>query len=166
MRKSFLLYLFVFTALLAIFMYVSGQRMLESKDEEIAYLQEELETATRDVDSLNSEISAGQGGPFSLETNEEALTYLENRGFDPAEIRQKVEDAIISRNKVDADNDLVPYEGMEGFFRVNKVKLLNHKWAVATFTDGSYWGDLFISYEINGNNLELNTEKAVLYPKD
>ncbi|GAB2769506.1 hypothetical protein [Salinimicrobium soli] len=165
MRKSLILYLFVFTALLAIFMYVSGSRMLDAKEDKVAALEEELLQANKNTDSIYSEYR--NAASFSLASNEEALSYLENRGFDPAEVNAKVEDAIISRNRPDADNELVPYEGMEGFFRINKVKLLNHKWAIASFTDGAYWGDLFISYEILDNGtLELNTEKAVLYPRN
>lgn len=166
MRKSILLYLFVFTALLAIFFYVNGQKMLESKDSDIESLQFQLEESQMAAaESSASEFSSEE--TFTLFSNEEALTYLENRGFDPAEVAQKVEQDLISRNKTDADNDLVPYEGMEGPFRVNKVKLLNHKWAIASFTDGAYWGELLISFELDeAGNPELTTEKAVLYSRN
>ncbi|NJY62515.1 hypothetical protein HC174_07050 [Salinimicrobium sp. CDJ15-81-2] len=163
MRKSFLMYLFVFTALLAIFFYVNGNKIVDSKEQEIELLKSQLEEA-----KLNSEPSSSEAlgdDTFSLINNEEALTYLENRGFEPSEIIAKVEEELISRNTADADNELIPYEGMAGHFRINKVKLLNHKWAIASFTDGSYWGDLFVSYEIDDDgNIDVATEKAVLYP--
>lgn len=163
MRKSFLLYLFVFTALLAVFVYVSGQSMIKSKDEKIEHLREDLALVEKRVDSLTSE-AQGQQESFSLVTNEEALSYLENRGLDPSEVIEKVESELINRNKADADNDLVPYEGMDGHFRINKIRLLNHKWILASFTDGTYWGDLFLTYEIGeGGNLEITTKEALLY---
>lgn len=165
MRKSFLMYLFVFTALLAIFFYVNGNKIVASKDKEIQALNKQLEEKT-----YNTEITPEgdvQEDSFSLVSNEEALSYLENRGFDPAEIIVKVEEALIGRNSVDADNDLIPFEGMAGPLRVNKVKLLNHKWAIASFTDGTYWGDLLVSYEIDDKgNVEVFSEKALLYPPD
>ncbi len=165
MRKSLFLYLFVFTALLAIFIYVSGNKMIRAKDHEIKVLETEVQQAQNTTDSLYTE--AASGGNFELNTNEEALSYFENRGFKASEVAQKVEDAIISRNKADADNDLIPYEGMEGFFRINKVKLVNHKWALASFTDGTYWGDLFVSYDLDDDgNISLTGEKAVLYPRN
>lgn len=165
MRKSLLLYLFVFAALLAVYFYVSGLNIVESQDEKIEKLETDLAQAERRLDSLASESISSES--FSLTSNEEALSYLENRGFDPSEVIQKVQDELISRNSADADNDLVPFEGMEGFFRINKVKLLNHKWAMATFTDGSYWGDLFLTYELDdAGNLELTTQQAVLYPRN
>lgn len=165
MRKSLLLYLFVFAALLAIYFYVSGLNIVESRDEKIDKLEAELAVAKSSLDSLASENVSSTS--FSLASNEEALSYLENRGFNPSEVAQKVQDELISRNSADADNDLVPFEGMEGFFRINKVKLLNHKWAMATFTDGSFWGDLFVSFELDdAGNLEITSEKAVLYPRN
>lgn len=165
MRKSFLLYLFVFTALLAIFMYVSGQKMLNSKDHKIEALEEELVQAKQRSDSLFSEVSTSS--TFSLTGNEEALSYLEEMGLNPSEVMEKVEAELINRNKADADNELVPYVGMEGFFRINKVKLINHKWILASFTDGTYWGDLFLTYQIDDNgNLEVETQKALLYPRN
>ncbi|SDL15295.1 hypothetical protein SAMN04488034_102448 [Salinimicrobium catena] len=163
MRKSLLLYLFVFTALLAVYIYVSGQSMLKSKEEKIEQLQEDLILAEQKVESLSSD-AQGQQEAFSLVTNEEALSYLENRGLDPSEVIEKVESELISRNKADADNDLVPYEGMDGHFRINKIKLLNQKWILASFTDGTYWGDLFLTYEIGEDrNLEITTQEALLY---
>ena len=162
MRKSFLMYLFVFTALLATFFYVNGNKIVASKDKEIEQLEAQLEDATYDAGSVASE--GVPADSFTLATNEEALSYLENRGFDPNEIIARVEDELISRNSSEADNELIPYEGMAGHFRINKVKLLNHKWAIASFTDGTYWGDLLISYEIDDfGKIEVKSEKAVLY---
>ncbi len=165
MRKSFLMYLFVFTILLAVIFYVNGTKLVESKDQEIEALREQLEEQNSGVDNLAE--TTLQEDTFSLVSNEEALSYLENRGFDPAEIIKKVEEALISRNTAEEDNELVPYEGMNGPFRINKVKLLNHKWAIASFTDGSFWGDLLVSFEIDEEGkVEVFSEKALLYPQN
>lgn len=42
MRKSLLLYLFVFAVLVAVFQYVSAKKMMESKDEQIVSLKAEI----------------------------------------------------------------------------------------------------------------------------
>ncbi|WP_324719069.1 hypothetical protein [Salinimicrobium sp. HB62] len=165
MRKSILLYLFVFTALLAVFFYVNGNKKIQSQEQELETLKEKV----NDLE-VDAEAAAARNTPeetFTLISNEEALTYLENRGFDPIQVAARVEEELISRNKADVDNDLVPYEGMNGPFRVNKVKLLNHKWAIASFTDGTYWGELLISFELDeAGSPEITTEKAVLYPRN
>jgi hypothetical protein len=166
MRKSLLLYLFVFAALLAIYFYASGLNLVESKEERIEKLETELSLLKSQIEAQKT-TQQPASPDFSLASNEEAMTYLENRGFDPLEVIAKVQDELIKRNSADADNSLVPFKGMEGFFRINKVKLLNHKWALASFTDGSTWGDLLVSYELDDSgNLEIFSEKAVLHPRN
>ena len=55
---------------------------------------------------------------------------------------------------------------MEGKFKINKVKVLNHKWNITDFTDGTYWGELFIKYEFNDKReLILTPADHFLYPK-
>lgn len=164
MRKSLLLYLFVFAVLVAIFQYVSAKKMMESKDEQIASLNEDLEELKEQNNALSLKNDSLVN--FSLTSNEDALSYFESRGYDPSVIARKVEAQIIERNKPSRDNELVPFEGMEGFMRINKIKILNHKWIIASFTDGSYWGEVFITYEIDeDNNLILETENSLLYPR-
>ena len=164
MRRSFLLYLFVFTALIAVYLYVTSRRMLESKNNEIAELTEELNSSTKINDSLQT-IGSGEE-IFNFGTSDEAMSYFEERGIEASEVISLVEDDIIGGNKASEDNPLIPYEGMEGDMRVNRIKILNHKWIIAGFTDGTYWGELFISYYIDDNkDLHLETKEALLYPK-
>lgn len=165
MRRSLFLYLFVFSLLLAVIIYTNGKRIADSKDERIHYLEEQLAATQGEVESFTTERNANRS--FSLITNEEALSYLENSGLKPSEVIEKVESELINRNRTDADNVLVPYEGMEGHFRINKVKLINHKWLLASFSDGVYWGDLFLTYEVDDSgNVEISTKEAVLYPRN
>lgn len=164
MRRSFLLYLFVFTALIAVYLYVTSRRMLESKNSEIAELTEELNSSVKKNDflqTINSEAEI-----FNFATNDEAMSYFEERGIEASEVIRLVEDKIIGGNKASHDNPLVPYEGMEGDMTINRIKILNHKWIIAGFTDGTYWGELFITYYIDDNKeLHLETQEALLYPK-
>ncbi|MGB5378917.1 MAG: hydrolase, partial [Muriicola sp.] len=57
-------------------------------------------------------------------------------------------DKLLESNESGGDNPLIPYEGMENDFKINKIKLLNHKWIIADFSDGKYWGELVILYEL------------------
>lgn len=159
------MYLFIFMLLFAIFIYINDKKILDAKQDEIENLTERLS----EVEIENQVLATKNTGlnHFSMEQNEGAIIYFEKRGVDAGELSRKVEDAIISRNRADEDNDLVPFEGMEGVMRVNKVKVLNHKWIIADFTDGKYWGELLISYDLDeNNNLQLTTEKSFLYPQD
>jgi hypothetical protein len=163
MRSKIFIYLFIFTLMFTIFIYVNDKKILDSRDAQIENLESKLkrvETEKEEALRQNNEL-----GYFSLSNNEEALTYFENRGINATELENLLVDEIVGRNRADQGNDLVPFEGMEGVMRINKVKVLNHKWILADFTDGTYWGELFISYDIDENrNLVLNTERSLLYP--
>jgi len=165
MRSKILLYGFIFMLMFTIFIYVNDKKILEDRQQTIEQLQAKVDAFEIKNDSLISENL--NSNYFSLDQNEESISYFENKGINAKELSQKVEDAIISRNRADEDNELVPFAGMEGVMRINKVKILNHKWIIADFTDGTYWGELLISYDLDeNNNLILNTEKSFLYPRD
>jgi len=157
------LYLFIFMLLFSIFIYVNDKKILDAKEEKIENLQEKLSEAEIKNEALLTEnLSLNY---FSLSQNEEAISYFDNLSINAVELARTVEDEIIGRNKAGQDNDLVPFQGMEGVMRINKVKVLNHKWIIADFTDGTYWGEVLISYEIDEqNNLNFTTEKSFLYP--
>lgn len=163
MRSKIFIYLFIFTLMFTIFIYVNDKKILDAKDTQIDNLELKIsksDTLIQGLQHRNNELEY-----FSLSGNEEALTYFENMGINAAELERALEDEIIGRNRANEGNDLVPYEGIDGVMRINKVKVLNHKWIIADFTDGTYWGELFISYDINEDkNLKLNTERSFLYP--
>ena len=165
MRRSLLLYLFVFAALIAVFQYVTSRKMLESKNSEIEALKEEIDILKTQAGSVPE--SGTSSELFLFEANDQAMSYFEDRGFKPSEVVLKIEDEIIGRNKTSEDNALVPYEGMQGNMRVNRIRILNHKWILADFTDGSNWGELFLIYDLNDKGeLELRTESSLLYPQN
>ncbi len=61
---------------------------------------------------------------------------------------------------------LVPYASMtDNKMAIDQIKLLNHKWIIASFTDGTYWGEMLLSYEI-GDRKELRFKvlASALYP--
>lgn len=83
---------------------------------------------------------------FSLENNDDALAYYDHLKLNDA--ARYIADKLLETNEKKGDNPLVPYEGMENDFKINKIKVLNHKWIIADFSDGKYWGELLIKYEL------------------
>ena len=56
---------------------------------------------------------------------------------------------------------------MGGVFLINKVKVLNHKWIIANFSNGSLWGELLIEFNIDeDDNIIFKTIDKLLYPKE
>lgn len=98
-------------------------------------------------DSLqNAELKVLDMQYFSLENNDDALAYYDHLELkDPS---RYISDKLLETNESKGDNPLIPYEGMENDFKLNKIKILNHKWILADFSDGKYWGELLIKYEL------------------
>ncbi|SHG72963.1 hypothetical protein SAMN05444483_12511 [Salegentibacter echinorum] len=165
MRKSILLYLFIFSLLFLIFIYINDKKILDARDAEIKDLQTQVDRMEGEKDSL-AELSIKQNY-FKFLGNDDAMTYFENKGLEAEKVVAKVEEELLDKNKVNTDNPYAPFPGMDGDMRINKIKILNHKWLIADFTDGKYWGEAFYTYFVlEDGTVELNLEKSFLYPTD
>ena len=144
MRNKLFLYLFLFTALICLYMVVSNSNMQKANDTKIESLEQ---TVDKLKDSLqNTQVKALDMQYFSLENNDDALAYYDHLKLkDP---NRYISDKLLETNESKGDNPLIPYEGMENDFKLNKIKILNHKWIIADFSDGKYWGEILIKYEL------------------
>ena len=144
MKSRIFLYLFVFSALIALYLGISGNRSVKSIEKKLASTEEKLVRLEDSLQQTQLEVLDMQY--FSLENNDDALAYYDHLEIaDPA---RYIADKLLETNEQQGDNPLVPYEGMESSFKINKIKLLNHKWIIADFSDGKYWGELLINYEL------------------
>mgnify|MGYP000445188276 FL=1 len=144
MKNKILIYLLIFVALIGLYLYVSGGKISAVKDERIASLQDKVQQLKDSVQK--SEMSALEMQYFSLENNDDALAYYDHLEIeDPT---RYISDKLLETNEQKGDNPLIPYAGMESDFKINRIKLLNHKWIVADFSDGKYWGEVLLKYEL------------------
>ena len=118
--------------------------MQKANDVKIESLEQ---TVDKLKDSLqNAQVKALDMQYFSLENNDDALAYYDHLKLkDP---NRYISDKLLETNESKGDNPLIPYEGMENDFKLNKIKILNHKWIIADFSDGKYWGEILIKYEL------------------
>jgi len=164
MKTKIFLYLFVFALVSLIFQYMNYKSYSEAKENEIAV----LETKVNDLEVENAmnlkAAKEGEDRGFTLKTNSKAREYFEDMQIEVDSIAAEIESAIISKNKAEEDNSLVPYAGIAGTMKVNRVEILNNRWVLAEFTDGTYWGEALISYFLDeDNNLEFDTLDGFLY---
>ncbi len=123
---------------------VSSGNMAEANAKTITRLEKQTEVLKDSVQKSSLKVLDMQY--FSLENNDDALAYFEHLDLnDPAGY---VADKLLETNAQKGDNPLVPYEGMQSDFKINKIKVLNHKWILTDFSDGKYWGELLIKYEL------------------
>lgn len=144
MKKSIFLYLFIFAALICLYLIVSSGKMATANAEQVNKLQAKVIKLKDSVQS--SELKVLEMQYFSLENNDDALAYYDHLDLEnPA---RYIADKLLETNETKGDNPLVPYEGMQNDFKINKIKILNHKWILTDFSDGKYWGELLIKYEL------------------
>lgn len=144
MKSRIYLYLFLFTALICLYLLVSGNKMQKQLGEQNEKLEGKVERLEDSLQQLQIRLMDMQY--FALENNDDALAYYDHLRLENP--TRYIEDKLLETNERKGNNPLVPYEGMEGDFKINKIKVLNHRWIVADFSDGKYWGDLIIRYEL------------------
>ncbi len=103
---------------------------------------------------------------FGIEGNEGALTYFEQNGYDVVKLIPFIKDELYKLNEPKGEHPLVPYAAGEGRkMMINSVKLLNHKWIIADFSDGVFWGEMLVKYEMTEEGvLKFNLIDSFLYP--
>ncbi|MEM8509847.1 MAG: hydrolase [Bacteroidota bacterium] len=162
MRRNIFLYLFVFSALIALFFLMRGTRAATSSAEQIGKLENDNQLLMDSVQNLQLRVLDMQY--FSLENNDDALAYYDH--LDLENPTRYIEDKLLETNERSGDNPLVPYEGMESSFKINKIKVLNHRWILADFSDGKYWGDIIINYELKDDlSVDFTLVDHLLYTR-
>lgn len=144
MKNKIFLYLFVFAALIALYQFVSTNNLQKKLNGDIQNLKVENQSLKDSIQKVQLEILDIQY--FSLENNDDALAYYEHLNLENPS--RYIADKLLETNESSGDNPLIPYEGMNSDFKINKIKVLNHKWLLTDFSDGKFWGDLIIQYEL------------------
>ncbi|MDN3493128.1 thioredoxin domain-containing protein [Winogradskyella bathintestinalis] len=165
MKHKIIMYLFIFSVLLLIFQYVNSKNIIDKYETDIVTVKAQLSESEKTVKSLeeqNFEMSY-----FNIDRNEDALTYFEAQGYNTEKLIPAILDGLYSMNDYEGDDHpIVPYVSMtDSKLLINKIRILNHKWIIANFTDGEFWGEIFVSYEIDDNNqLKYKLVEYLMYP--
>jgi len=166
MKRQLYLYLFILSALITVFTYGYYSRDLahekkiaesdaKSKHDSIMMLSNKL----NDVDH------------FSLEKNENAQNYFESAKSEKIRnytaLVPYVTEKLLDLNVNPKGN---PYTGQEQLgankFSINKIKVLNHRWIIADYSDGEYWGEVLLKYFINDDeSVSFEVIQSVIYQK-
>nr|WP_299344818.1 hydrolase [Allomuricauda sp.] len=162
MKNKIFLYLFVFAALIALYQFVSTGNLQKEWKKDIDRLENEVTDLKDSLQSSQLKILDIQY--FSLENNDDALAYYDHLNLkNPS---RYIEDKLLETNESKGDNPLIPYEGMNSDFKINKIKVINHKWLLADFSDGKFWGDLVIKYELKDDlSVDFTLVDHLLYAR-
>jgi len=166
MKKSLFLYLFILSVLMNIFtyMYYSKKNVFDETQFKStnAKLKDSLTSISAKLDDANY---------FALENNQNAQDYLNSgdgiKNISYEKLIPLVKEKLMDLNENPKGN---PYTGQEQIgaqkFIINKAKVLNHRWVIADFSDGEYWGEVLLKYFINEDeSITFETVQSVLYQK-
>jgi hypothetical protein len=162
MRKSLFLYLFIFAALIALIIYINGRNYQEVLERDVISLRKKSFKQDAILDSIEDRALA-MPLSFTLEQNQEASDYFKKLGYTTEEVKQNVTDQLLELNLQEEGNPLVPFMGQGRGFQVNETRFINHKWVLVNFSDNYQWGELLVTYTINGDKtIDLKTTASVL----
>ena len=166
MKRSLFLYLTILAVLSSVFTY-----MFLSK--EVAFEQNRYKkTTTKLKDSLASITNKlADANYFSLEKNENAQNYFDSASSQKTIQYEKlipyVTEKLLDFNSSPKGN---PYTGQDQIgankFIINKVRILNHRWIIADFSDGELWGEVLLKYFVNTDDtISFEVNQSLLYQK-
>lgn len=166
MKRHIFLYLFVFTLLLVVFQYVNSKNIIDKYEVDIKELKAKV--ATQDsinmaLNDLNFELSY-----FQFKTNEEAMYYFERQDYNVDELQASILDALYETNVYEGEeHSLIPYVSMtDRPILINNARIINHRWILADYTDGSYNGELFINYSVETkDSISFKLTDYLMFPR-
>lgn len=161
MRKSLFLYLFIIAVLMNVFTY----KYFAVKNATEMQLTTDSNTRLKDsVMVLKNNLQ--DANVFSLENNDRAQNYLNQN--DLKLFQDRVKQALLAYNDDPEGNKYTDQPKMgDQKYIINSIKLLNHRWIIANYSNGQIWGEVLIKYFINEDQtVSFQTMDTYLYPKE
>ncbi len=167
MKKSLFLYLFIIAALMNIFTYkYFSSKENEQKPTTELNNNQNSKTLSDSIVSLTDKLY--DANTFSLENNDRAQNYLyeSSKVNDVPAFAEKIKQALLSYNDSPEGNKYTDQVKMgEQKFIINKIKLLNHRWIIADYSNGQLWGEVMLKYFVEENgSISFEIMNSYLYP--
>lgn len=166
MRKSLFLYLFIIAVLMNIFTYKYFTSKEASEKNTTATADSKQPDSKKVTDSLTQIIY--DANVFSLENNDRAQNYLfeSSKVNDIPAFAEKVKQALLSYNDSPEGNKYTDQAKMGSQkFIINSIKILNHRWIIANYSNGELWGEVLLKYFIDDKGaVSFEIMNSYLYP--
>lgn len=161
MKKSLFLYLFIVAVLMNVFTFKYFSMKGQSETKSLAANNKILKDSITAVSDRMYDANY-----FALENNDRAQNYLEN--YEAKDIINKVQQALMAFNDDKAGNQYTGQIKMgEQKFIINKIKVLNHRWIIADYSNGVLWGEVLLKYFVNADKtISFEILNSYLYPKE
>ncbi|WP_298152020.1 hypothetical protein [Flavobacterium sp.] len=166
MKKSLFLYLFILAVLLNVFTYMYFTKENTFEKEQSIKKEKKLSDS---LSMLKNRLT--DADYFSLETNQQAQDYFENKTTGefllPEKLIPYLKEKLIAFNDDPNGNKYVGFDKLnDKKFIINHIKVLNHRWIIADFNNTELWGEVIIKYFINEDkSVDFETAETVIYNK-
>ena len=166
MKNSLLLYLIIIVLLLNVFTYMYFSKQLTFVKDKSAKTEAKWK---KDLEVANAKLV--DANYFSLEKNENAQNYFNpDNATKTIQVEKLIPVVTEKLMDLNANPEGNPFVGQDQIgankFIINKVRILNHRWIIADYSDGEYWGEVLIKYFINDDEtVSFETFESLLYQK-
>lgn len=155
--NKILIYLFGFSTLIIIFFTINYTKISNSSNSKI--LNKKIDSLKQKYNLLEQKFS--DQVYFSLDYNQQALKYFNDIEIDS--LSSYIKDQLYYKNFTKNSDFFIPISNAKNKFLINKVKILNHKWIIANFSNGTSWGEMWIEYYFNKSKIVFDVKEYFLY---
>lgn len=163
MKRQFLLYLFILSLLMNVFTYMYFSKKEASTQKKYTTMSKKLNDSIQSI--TNQMYDADY---FSLRFNSKAQNYFAEDNLDYIALTPKIKEDLLEFNSDPQGNKYIDFPKMgEQKFIINKIKILNHRWIIADYSDGTLWGEVLLKYFVNPDaTIRYETISSYLYSQD
>ena len=159
MQNKILIYVLTFMSLTLIFLSINYTKISNLNESNSRILKKKIDTLEKRYIELDKKYR--DEIYFTLSDNQEALSYFKD--IDVDSLVSYIRDELYEKNFNKDSDTFIPISNTKNKYLINKVKILNHKWIIADFSNGSRWGELWIEYYLNENKVEFHLKDILLY---
>lgn len=145
MKNKIFMYLFIFALLIVVFQYVNSKNILDDSAKRMETLKTQNTAFKTELEAQKMELS--DLSLFDLRYNQDAKDYFYRKNLESDSLIPFIQNELYKLNETDGEHPLIPYASSEGKkMQFNTIKMLNHRWIIADFSDGEFEGELLIKY--------------------
>ena len=159
MQNKILIYVLTFMSLTLIFLSINYTKISNLSESNSRILKKKIDTLEKRYIELDKKYR--DEIYFTLSDNQEALSYFKD--IDVDSLVSYIRDELYEKNFNKDSDTFIPISNTKNKYLINKVKILNHKWIIADFSNGSRWGEMWIEYYFNENMVEFHVKDLLLY---
>ena len=159
MKNKILIYVVAFMSLILIFLSINYIKISNSNESNSKILNNKIDSLENRYKLLDKRFT--DEIYFSLNDNQEALEHFNYINVDS--LASYIRDELYEKNINQNANNFVPISNTNYKYLINKVKILNHKWIIADFSNGSSWGEMWIEYYFDKNKVVFDVKDFFIY---